>query len=214
MSFVAQMRLEDISGLAPAQDLPSAGLLSFFYDANQETYGDSPGDRGGWSVIFFEPSAQLKPLAFPAALPDGARFSPLIPRFKTELTLPVSGQQGNPSLQWNDKNVKNYEDLLQDFPGPGNHKPPFHRMFGWPDQIQDDMQLQSAMMFNGITDSSDSKAKLAEAEKLGWLLLLQVDSDERAKMRWGSAGMIYFWIQSHDLKSRQFDRTWFVLQSD
>src|SRR5512135_844899 len=38
MSFVVQICLEDVAGFAPAQDLPSSGLLSFFYDSKQETY--------------------------------------------------------------------------------------------------------------------------------------------------------------------------------
>jgi uncharacterized protein YwqG len=214
MSFVLQICLEDIAGFAPAQDLPSSGLLSFFYDAKQETYGDTPEDRGGWDVNFFEPAAPLQMASFPEGLPQSARFSPLTLQFHNEWTLPVNPKQVDPALQWSDKDQQAYEALLREFHGPGDRKIPHHRMFGWPDQIQDDMQLQAAMMFNGIRQMSDPREKEADRTKLNWQLLLQVDSDDRAGMRWSSYGMIYYWIEEQALKERQFDQTWFVMQSD
>jgi hypothetical protein len=150
MSFIAQICLEDIAGFPPAQDLPSSGTLVFFYDASQETYGASPDDRGGWNVAFFEPAAPLKTAPFPDALPQQARFKPLDLEFHGEWTLPVSPQQVEPDLEWSDKDQRAYEALQREFRGPGDRKIPQHRMFGWPDQIQDDMQLQAAMMSNGI----------------------------------------------------------------
>lgn len=214
MSFVAQIRLEDIARFPPAHDLPSSGLLSFFYDAAQETYGASPEDRGGWKVAYFETAASLKPAAFPDALPAEARFKALALQFKSEFTLPVSAQQMMPGLNWNNQQEQAYEALLQQYQDQGDRKQPKHRMFGWPDQIQDDMQLQAAMMTSGVTDVNDPRAKAAETTKSNWELLLQVDSDDRAGMRWASYGMIYYWIEMQALKARQFDQTWFVLQSE
>jgi uncharacterized protein YwqG len=47
-----------------------------------------------------------------------------------------------------------------------------------------------------------------------WQLLLQVDSDEHAEMRWATAGMVYYWIKLADLRAGRFDETWLVLQSE
>jgi len=33
-------------------------------------------------------------------------------------------------------------------------------------------------------------------------------------MRWGSFGMIDYWIKVKDLQARAFNRTWLVLQSE
>lgn len=214
MSFVAQIRLEDLTGFPPARDLPAAGLLSFFYDSAQETFGGSPEDRGGWQVAFFERSMQLNPAAFPATLPQKARFAPLALQFHLEMTLPVSAEQVNASLHWDAKTEKNYEALLHDFSEQSDKKAPRHRMFGWPDQIQDDMQLQAAMMTSGVQDVNDPGMKTVAQEKNNWLLLLQVDSDDRTGMRWASYGMLYFWIDSAALKAQYFDRAWLVLQSE
>lgn len=214
MSFVAQICLEDIAGFPPAQDLPSSGTLLFFYDASQETYGASPDDRGGWNVAFFEPAAPLKTTPFPDALAQQARFKPLALQCHSEWTLPVSPQQVEPDLKWSDQDQRAYEALLREFRGPGARKIPQHRMFGWPDQIQDDMQLQAAMMSSGITSMDDQRLQDVARNKADWQLLLQVDSDDRAGMRWASYGMIYNWVTGQALKERQFNQTWMILQSD
>jgi uncharacterized protein YwqG len=214
MSFIAQICLEDIAGFTPARDLPSSGTLSFFYDSSQETYGASPDDRGGWMVVFFEPAAPLKPTLFPDRLPQLARFSPLTLQFHSEWTLPANPRQVDPGMQWNDRDQHAYEALLREFRGPGDRKIPQHRMFGWPDQIQDDMQLQAVMMTHGITSMSDPRLKDIAGIKARWQLLLQIDSDDRAGMRWASYGMIYDWITDQALKDHQFDQTWMILQSD
>ncbi len=213
MSFVAQICLEDVAGFAPAQDLPASGLLSFFYDSAQDAHGGAPNQRGNWDVIFFEPAAPLKTYPFPDDLTQQARFSPLAVRFENEWTLPTSPAQGNPGLMWSEPDQQAYQALLGDFYGEGNRKFPRHRMFGWPDQIQGDMQLQAAMMWAGINDMNDPREEAAARNKLNWQLLLQVDSDDRAGMRWASDGMIYYWIEQQALKERQYNQTWLILQS-
>jgi len=45
-------------------------------------------------------------------------------------------------------------------------------------------------------------------------LLLQIDSDENAGMRWGDEGMLYYWMKRDDLQRQRFDTTWLVLQSE
>ena len=41
---------------------------------------------------------------------------------------------------------------------------------------------------------------------------LQLDSDDAAKMMWGDAGRLYFWIRDQDLRERRFDKTWMIYQ--
>ena len=58
--------------------------------------------------------------------------------------------------------------------------------------------------------------RVTELEKNAneWQLLLQIDTDERIGMRWASSGMLYFWIKRDDLRSRSFEHTWLILQSE
>ncbi|MGH2504277.1 MAG: DUF1963 domain-containing protein, partial [Ktedonobacterales bacterium] len=51
MSFIGQIRLQDAHALDGGNALPAAGLLAFFYDASQQTYGADPNDRAGLSVL-------------------------------------------------------------------------------------------------------------------------------------------------------------------
>src|SRR5438034_4781999 len=53
-SFVAQFRLAEVRPYDIEGALPGTGMLWFFYDAKQETYGDDPHDRGAWQVLFRE----------------------------------------------------------------------------------------------------------------------------------------------------------------
>jgi uncharacterized protein YwqG len=232
LSFVAQVNLEDLVSFPPAQDLPKSGLLSFFYDASQETYGADPADRGGWQVFYFPPAPAalgqesgfhlfghadphlLKPAAFPAGLPSGARFKPCRLTFASEYTLPGAPSQYIPDLDWPSDEIQRYEQFQASFPSPEDRKSLHFRMFGCPDQIQDDMQLQCALYANGFSSLDALGAAQAAAHKGDWQLLLQVDSDETTGMRWASYGMLYFWLEKAALQQRQFDRSWLVLQSD
>ena len=49
-SFIAQIRLDDVSQYDTEKVLPQSGMLWFFYDAQQQTFGEDPADRGGWQV--------------------------------------------------------------------------------------------------------------------------------------------------------------------
>ena len=227
MSFIAQIRLEDLGNLAPAQDLPKKGLLSFFYDAAQETYGADPADRGGWQVFFFPPAPaedggwhlfspihnDVKPAQAPPGLPAGAIFKPCGLTFSLEWSLPPAPAAVVPNLSWSAGQTRRYEDFYANFQNAQDRRLPHHRMFGWPNQIQDDMQLQCALYANNIPAVDDPRAAGAENQKDNWQLLLQLDSDDQTGMRWASYGMLYYWIERAALQQRHYDKTWLVLQS-
>ncbi len=214
MSFVGQVRLEEMASFKAARELPDAGLLSFFYDSQQSVYGDHSADRGGWQVCYTEPQFALHRAEFPTELAESGRFAPYAVRFHTEWTLPVSAQQINPLLLWSKEVVQRYEQMLSASYSQAERQVPHHRIFGWPDQIQDDMQLQSALNAHSIDQDDNAAIAAAEKSKSDWRLLLQVDSDASHGFRWGSAGMIYFWMEKQALAERRFEETWFVLQSD
>ena len=61
---------------------------------------------------------------------------------------------------------------------------------------------------------NDPQAKELSKGAKEWQLLLQIDTDENIGMRWGDAGMIYYWMRASDLQKCDFDDSWLVLQSD
>jgi uncharacterized protein YwqG len=76
------------------------------------------------------------------------------------------------------------------------------------------MRPQCQLVSHGVTDANDPRAAALRAGAGNWTLLLQVDSDDQASLRWGSAGMLYYWIERDALRNRAFDSVWLVLQSD
>src|SRR5579859_5177466 len=85
-SFIAQIRLKDVRAYDSGKLLPPDGMLWFFYDARQETYGAEPGDRGGWSIIYRPgKTGRLRPTTFPANLPATSRVPACTLRFSSEI---------------------------------------------------------------------------------------------------------------------------------
>ena len=213
-SFIAQIYLNDVHQYDTNGTLPLRGMLWFFYDAKQETYGADPADRGGWSVMFSEDYAGLQRIAAPANLPAVSQFKACTIRFASEVTLSQSPKLDIPDFDWTDDEIHKYETLLSTFPNPDDHAALHNRLLGNPETIQDDMRLECQLASHGVTDINDPRAARLSKGAKEWQLLLQIDTDERIGMRWGEAGTIYYWITESDLQKHDFDDTWLVLQSD
>lgn len=213
-SFIAQIRLADVQAYDTNRLLPQQGMLWFFYDAHQQTYGADPADRGGWQVLYTASNTvSLQRTSFPASLPTESRFTAASLSFSNEITLSQQPQIDIPQYDWTTNEQKQYENLLATYPNPIDHAAIHHRLLGNPDTIQDDMREQCQLVSHGITDSSDPKAAALLNGAKDWQLLLQIDSDEHAGMQWGNTGMLYYWIPTTDLQSQHFNTTWLILQS-
>ncbi|MBF6591709.1 MAG: DUF1963 domain-containing protein, partial [Ktedonobacterales bacterium] len=117
--------------------------------------------------------------------------------------------------QWSPGEQGRYETFLATYPSATDRAAIHHRMLGYADTLQDDMRLQCQLAAHGVKiGTSDARAAALAPGAANWLLLLQVDSDENAGMRWGDAGMIYYWIEGAALQARRFADAWLVLQSD
>ena len=214
-SFIAQINLEDVHQYDSSRLLPPHGMLWFFYDAQQQTFGETPHDLGGWRVLFANNDlSHLQHTPPPPTLPTGSVFRACSTRFASEVTLSQQPQLEIPHLDWTEAEQQQYENLLSTFPAPDDRASIHHRLLGYPDTIQDDMRLACQLLSHGITDTSDSRIAAVSQGANDWQLLLQIDSDEQAGMRWANNGMLYYWIKRADLQSRYFDRIWLVLQSE
>ncbi|MEO7002119.1 MAG: YwqG family protein [Ktedonobacterales bacterium] len=217
MAFIAQITLADAHPYDSEGALPATGLLSFFYDATQQTFGGNPADRGGWSVLYLPDGAALQRQSAPARLPGNARFHACAVTFASEMTAPQEPTTDAPTLQWGNDDQKKYEAFLAALSPATNRAQPHNRLLGHPDTIQDDMRGQCALVTNGInveTDANNPRAAGLLKGALNWRLLLQVDSDPNAGMQWASSGMLYYWIEADALKAAHFDNTWLILQSE
>ncbi|MFJ9846849.1 DUF1963 domain-containing protein [Kitasatospora sp. NPDC101155] len=87
-----------------------------------------------------------------------------------------------------------FTDLALDLGGPGPH----HLIGGYALPVQDTVELEVA--------------RYDHAEAHEWLLLAQIDTDERAAMVWSDGGALYWLIRRQDLAERRFDRARFTSQ--
>lgn len=214
-SFIAQIHLDDVRHYDVNQELPGSGLLWFFYDAQQQTFGDDPTNRGAWRVIFRDNDlSRLQRTPAPPLLPAASRFQACSISFASEITLSQQPQVEIPDFDWTEAEQKKYEELLATFPSPADHAMIHNRLLGFPDTIQDDMRPQCQLVSHGVRDPNDPRIPELSKGAMNWQLLLQVDSDEHASMRWADAGMLYYWIEQANLKAHSFDDCWLVLQSD
>jgi uncharacterized protein YwqG len=213
-SFIAQIRLDDVHTYDVEGVLPEHGMLWFFYDAQQQTFGANLADKGGWSILFAERPTNLQRTAAPVTLPPTSQFQSCAFRFATEITLASQPQLELPHFDWTDEEQKQYETLLSAFPTPEDHAAIHHRLLGNPDTIQDDMRLECQLASNGLTTSREPNTDEQVKAAMEWHLLFQVDSDEQAGMLWANTGMLYYWLKSNDLQAHHFDAAWLVLQSE
>ena len=214
-AFLAQIRLTDILTMQSSELLPLWGTLWFFYDASQQTFGDQPGDRGGWSVLFNNDlSIKLQRVSTPKRLPTASLFQACALTFRNELTLALQPELELLDFDWSDEEQQAYEQVLEMLRDPTDLALPHHRLLGHPDTIQDDMRLQCQLIPHNITDIDDPRVATLQAGARDWLLLLQIDTDAGAGMHWANHGMLYYWLKQADLQAWRFDQSWLILQSE
>ena len=154
-SFIAQIRLDDVRQLDIEKVLPQSGMLWFFYDAEQQTFGADPTDRGGWQVLFQDGDfTKLQRTPAPAKLPAASQFRACFLGFASELTLSQQPQLEISNLDWTDEDQKKYETVLATLSSQVDRATPHHRMLGNPDTIQDDMRLQCQLILHPALQST------------------------------------------------------------
>ncbi len=204
LSFVVQIDLRDVAGLPGAEVLPSEGWLSFFYDTENYPWGGLE-DVGGWSVVYTEAH---RPLQRRTTTIEGI-FQTSRLSFSPSISLPSSDALELEAFELNEEETDALVDLSEVFMTVDAN----HQMLGDPEQIQNEMRWECALLAEGIDSStSNARAQDLKATATEWRLLLQIDSDDEAGTMWGDTGMLYFWIREDDLRERRFERTWMILQ--
>jgi uncharacterized protein YwqG len=210
LAFLAQINLADVAGFPCCEVLPAEGLLQFFYDREQETWGFDPKDRGSWRVLL------QTEIGKPAKAPGAEPYASCRLSFR-EVTTPVTTDSFDyEQLEPSEEEQEAYDEALEaleDDSGSDN----LHQLLGNASPIQNDMQLECQLASNGVACGEPEAYESRAAKKLtpgasDWRLLFQLDSDDAAEMMWGDVGCLYFWITEKALKARRFDECWMVLQ--
>jgi uncharacterized protein YwqG len=218
LDFLLQIDCVEVAAIDPYRVLPTSGLLTFFYDLENQPWGYDPKQLDGYRVVLIDGNGFVStPLPSPEY-----HLRPRALHFGAGRTLPHFGSRDYDRLAAETRLLDEEWDRYFDFIVTYELKfyPPEsgrHRMLGHSANVQGDMQLEAQLVTNGLycgdeTGYNDPRAKLLERKAGDWLLLLQLDSDDRSDLMWGDMGMLYFWIRQQDLKAHRFDRIWMSLQ--
>jgi uncharacterized protein YwqG len=216
LSFLAQIALDEMQVPSPLAGLPASGMLYFFYDREQSTWGFDPEDRGSWKVLHANAPSSVRRDA-PAGMPHEGVYPEKPVRF-----VPIDSFPGWERLRVPaDLPYAQASRLIE-----GAHEArtaafagmPRHQLGGYPDPEQgDEMELECQLASHGLycgdgSGYKDPRAATLRAGASDWKLLLQLDTDDGAGVMWGDAGRLYFWIRSQDLAKGDFSNVWMVLQ--
>mgnify|MGYP001286141600 CR=1 FL=1 len=218
LGFITQINLAELPKFDFLKTLPLSGLLSFFYSAEQETWGFYPSDKGSWKVVFFTEVSNLERRNFPLNLTGDGKYKSCSLKFHHSITFPPWESTSIQELSLTREEEDHYFEFGEKLQEYLREDTEFvHRLLGYPIQIQGDMQIQCQLLSNGWNTGDPETYRNPLAKKLyeranDWQLLLQIDSDQAAGMTWGDVGRIYYWIRKEDLQAANFDSTWMILQ--
>lgn len=217
LSFIAHIDCAEVVPLLPDGPLPADGLLSFFYEGDeQQAWGFDPTQADHWAVSYTPTDTEVALRDFPQALTSYGRYSAGALTCSTEWTFPPVESLTVDALDlpnpWHP-----YGDVLGDSSHLSDEEYLTHRLLGHPDPVQGDMQLECQLTSQGLyTGDGDYRTTpgfkaLAEGAD-AWRLLLQVDSAENLGMMWGDVGRLYYWMHQDALVAGRWSEAWFVLQ--
>ncbi len=209
LEFLCQLDLSVIATVWPDSGLPSNGILSFFADPSEFSFG---GIASSWKVFHFENQSTLMPAQRPSPDPIWDDFpEETFPACSVEFacvnTLPDGCSTTIRSIIMSDEERDKYEELLYGWQGDA-HDEPTHQLLGHPQLIQQDVFVDCYEELERF-DPKYQKQFVTPSSEPGdpannWLLLLQIASDDLANFFWGDNGKLYFCIRKGDLDARNF----------
>ncbi len=215
LAFLCQISLAELPDISPDPGYPKSGFLFFFYDQQQGAWGFDPANKPKWRVVHSSDVApDIPPRVAPQGLSRKAVYSPRPLSYRVIETYPYVSHPEIDAVIKTDKAFEAYSNFCMPSGGEDNG----HHMFGYPDAVQNpNMDEECQLVSNGIYLGKPADFQTEEAKRLkpgasDWLLLLQLCSDDDARMMWGDAGCLYFWIRQQDLKQSNFSDVWMILQ--
>ena len=210
LAFLAQLQLSKLPEIA---GMPRDGWLLFFRDVANSPGGFDPASRGASRVLWISEHQALTLAQLPEEIEYAFFDSPCALDFEIEQTLPLDLRSYGIELHaWDDESP--YRALVESLIDKSE---PIHRIAGFPEAIQNPMELECQLVSHGLYcgDSSgyrDPRASSLTAGAADWRLLLQLDSDDDVDWMWGDAGRLYFWIRNDDLRRAAFENVWCIEQ--
>ena len=206
-------------------------MLYFFYELETQEWGFKPENKGCSKVFYYEDISNFELIDFPEDIEDYNIVPEFKVNFKSNISYPsyenFEKLNENDVLlekyetfegydELNDNFFNNYYDFYEEYmDGLESHT----KLLGYPDVVQNSMEEECVE----VTRDFDMEAIKASPKKYkeeikkaaeNWILLFQMDTVETDdyELMFGDSGHIYFWIKKEDLKNKNFDNVWLILQ--
>lgn len=215
LSFLAQINLEELAGYDKDNQLPHKGMLYFFYELETTRWGFDPKDKGCARVFYIENADNLQPMDLPEGLEGYCILPELELSFTSQMDLPEYEEISEyiTDLEWDSYDE---EKVLYGYEEPDEDS---SKLLGYANLIQGSMLLECEEVTNGIycggiPDVTDAQQEELLRNSREWVLLFQMSTVETEdyELMFGDCGSIYFYIRKQDLKERNFDNVWLILQ--
>lgn len=221
LTFIAQLNLAEF---APIVHWPAKGHLLFFFDVIDQPWGFDPKHRTGHAIIYIPPKTNGRTTALaPAKTPSGMAktlgeengpLHELPVRLIRTNTLPPPGNHALHPLAMSEREQLAYANLLREY--NGDETAPIHHAFGWPHDIQGDMEEECQLAFHGTNVGFDDPLTPRDAALMSsaqrWQLQLQVSTDDALGVMFGDMGKLYFFTTAESRADLSFKESWAIVQ--
>ncbi|OWR27155.1 hypothetical protein CDO73_23170 [Saccharibacillus sp. O23] len=216
MTFVLQLKLDELQGLDPENRLPEKGNLFFFAG-----YYDSEIEH---RVLYASPEEMRTAARRSAPAPtvhekDDGPFRSYGLNARASLDLPGYGYLDEEAIENEERGWEEYEDLI--FELEEEKASPIVKMFGYAEGQHGDDEYMAALKLFGCESTYDPNEAIerltqafggdrerAEREVSDMVMLAEIDSDQSVGFLWGDAGVLHYFIRGEDLLQGSFERTY------
>ncbi|MGW3964820.1 YwqG family protein [Amycolatopsis sp. NPDC005003] len=200
--------------------LPEAGTLLFFYfDGFRRESEDEPllEDVEGSRVLFVpagvpvvERAAPKGPVPYPAfdLAAEVVATAPEREHILLDQTMTASGEsldEASEMVELPDGSAGS--EVFGELAAQARGRGPEHQVGGFAAPVQGAVENEIAAEVLG-----DYRHPRRAEEAARWVLLAQIDSDDKTDMTWGDMGMLYWVIRTDDLEAGRFERARCTLQ--
>lgn len=222
LSFLMQINCKDIHQYDKDSMLPETGMLYFFYDLASMRWGFSPEDKGSAKVFYYNGSIdELISYNLPKEIDEQYIIPECKVTFKSFNDFPCfedfCTEEGINDLD-DDVDEYDYDSMKEKLEA----KEFDMKLLGYPDYIQDNFFEEcEAVAIHNIYYSGEidfqGKEEVIQENSKDWILLLQMNEIEIENKNYylpfEDMGSIFFSIRKSDLKNKNFDNIWLILQS-
>ncbi len=221
LSFLMQLNCAEVKPYDHENMLPETGMLYFFYDQVTMKWGFEPEDKGSARVFYYDGDIEaLSETDFPPTLEPAHIFPEMALTFTAKTGIP-SYEEFTVHIEETDTDWEDYDKAAEAF-GIDIERDPaeISKLLGYADLVQGEMLWECESVTRGyssgngpLTISKEESAEIHE-KSLDWVLLMQLGTvtDEESEWMWGDCGCLYFYIRKDDLKKKNFEDVWVILQ--